>query len=104
MLTVKVTEAMKNQMQGFERAWYRLVNGDTSQTLDYALFKDVSKPDAVDGSSAGAEGEGEEGADAAKQGGATYTYVAGRIFYDNKGSGRWVYEAFNNVFSSERFG
>jgi hypothetical protein len=30
LLTVKVTEQMKNQMQGFERAWYRLVNGDTS--------------------------------------------------------------------------
>lgn len=61
LLTVKVSEQMKNQMQGFERAWYRLVNDDTSQTLDYTLFKDVNRPDPVDGSAAGGDGEGEEG-------------------------------------------
>jgi hypothetical protein len=29
--------------------------------------------------------------------------VAGRIFFDHKGNGRWVYESFNHVFASEKF-
>jgi hypothetical protein len=88
-------------MQGFERAWYRLINEDTSQTLDYKLFKDVTSPDPVDYAPSG-EGEGDEGEGVKSAGNATYTYVVGRIFFDHKGSSRWVYEAYNHVFTSER--
>jgi len=45
LLTVKVSvEAFKKSPAApgeFDKAWYRLVNGDTSQTLDYKLIKDV---------------------------------------------------------------
>jgi hypothetical protein len=103
LLLVKVNEAMKRQMSGFERAWYRLVNEDTSQTLDYKLFKDVNSPDAIDAAASG-EAEGEEGGEVKAAGGLTHTYIAGRIFFDHRGSGRWVYEAFNHIISSERVG
>jgi len=33
-------------------------------------------------------GDGGDGSSAPK----TFTYVAGRIFYDHSGNGRWVYE------------
>ena len=45
LLTVKVNSAdlMKRGEQPgeFDNSWYRLVNCDTSQTIDYKLIKDV---------------------------------------------------------------
>ena len=45
LLTVKVSVNASKVPQDYQRAWYRLVNDDTSQTLDYKLFKDVTTPD-----------------------------------------------------------
>lgn len=42
LLTVKISGDVKKPASGeFDRAWYRLVNNDTSQTIDYKLIKDV---------------------------------------------------------------
>lgn len=106
LLTVKITDALRKspaRSGEFDRAWYRLVNSDTSQTLEYNHFKNVQSPDnPASSEDAGAGEDGEDGA--GKQSGAPqYTYVAGRIFFDHKGNGRWVYESFNHVFASEKF-
>ena len=105
LLTVKVfTENFKGapvKAGEFDRAWYRLVNQDTSQTLDYKQLKQVATPDnpAASEEPAG-EGEGGDEANNAKK---SYTYVAGRIYFDHKGNGRWVYEQFNHVFATDKF-
>ena len=109
LLTVKISaDAFRKSPASpgeFDKAWFRLVNADTSQTLDYKLIKDVSSPDNASGTEdngAGADDADEGGAAPSK--GATYTYVAGRIFYDHQGTtGKWVYESYNHCFSSERF-
>lgn len=102
LLTVKITEGMKKSGSEFDRAWYRLVNSDTSQTLDYKKFKEISTPDApgADDSSAGGD-DGDEGVSKTSKG-PSHTYIAGRIFFDHNGSGRWVYEVLNHVISTER--
>lgn len=43
---------------------------------------------------------GEDGEEAKQR---TFTYVAGRIYFDHKGNQRWVYEQFNHVFNNDRF-
>ena len=100
MLTVKVmVDNFKNapvRPGEFDKAWYRLVNNETCQTLDYKHIKDVQGPDTPSDEAAAAE-EGEEG----KQ--RTFTYVAGRIYFDHKGNQRWVYEQFNHAFNNDRF-
>lgn len=105
LLTVKISEdALKNSSNpgDFERAWYRLVNGETSQTIDYKLIKDVQGPDVPQADDTAAADDAADGDDGVKKT-TTYTYIAGRIFFDHRGNGRWVYESYNNVFSSERF-
>lgn len=100
LLTVKVmVDNFKNapvRPGEFDKAWYRLVNNETCQTLDYKHIKDVQGPDAPLDEAPAAE-EGEE----AKQ--RTFTYVAGRIYFDHKGNQRWVYEQFNHAFNNDRF-
>ncbi len=100
LLTVKVfVENFKGapmRTGEFDKAWYRLVNIETSQTLDYKHIKEVQQPDAPsDEASAGDDGEEVKGK--------TFTYVAGRIFFDHTGNQRWVYEQFNHVFANDRF-
>jgi|LauGreDrversion4_2_1035121.scaffolds.fasta_scaffold439329_2 hypothetical protein len=100
LLTVKVfVENFKNapaRPGEFEKAWYRLVNIETSQTLDYKNIKEVQLPDAPSEEAAGGD-DGEESK------GKTFTIVAGRIYFDHSGNHRWVYEQFNHVFNNERF-
>ena len=94
LLTVKIAaENFKSapvRPGEYDRAWYRLVNSETSQTIDYKKIKEVSSPDVPEEGGASAEdgGDGGDGSSAPK----IFTYVAGRIFYDHSGNGRWVYE------------
>ena len=76
LLTVRVQEASRKVP--YDRAWYRLINSDTSQTLDYKHFKEIKGPDAASDEPAAGGEEGEEAA--ATKVTATQTYVAGRIF------------------------
>ena len=41
ILTVKAYEGVKAKASEFERAWYRLQNEDTNQTLDYKIIKTI---------------------------------------------------------------
>lgn len=81
----------------FDRAWYRILNDDTSQTLDYSNIKKVPKPEGFDEDAPINADEGNEDAQAAPQ----LTYLAGRIFLDT--NNRWVYEAYNHTFTSDKF-
>jgi hypothetical protein len=83
----------------YERAWYRLVNSDTSQTIDYKIIKDVQSPDNPNDDAGNGGEEGDENASSNK---VTYTILAGRIFYDNPKQ-RWVYESYHHCLSSNRF-
>ena len=100
LLTVKVFvdnfKAAPVRPGEFEKAWYRLVNLETSQTLDYKNIKDVQQPDAPSEDAAVGE-DGEEGKSK------SFTYVAGRIYFDYAGNQHWVYEQLNHVFSNDRF-
>lgn len=99
LLTVKIAAEEMRTTSGYDRAWYRLVNEETSQTIDYKLIKDVNLPDSP------LSAPPEEGGDepSSSQSKSYFTYVAGRIFFDYNGSGRWVYERFNHCFSSDKF-
>jgi hypothetical protein len=77
----------------FDRAWYRLINEDTNQTIDYKKIKDIEKPEGFD-EDAPVDEESEEPKP-------TITYVAGRLFLDK--SGRWVYESYNHCFTTDRY-
>jgi hypothetical protein len=76
----------------FDRAWYRIINEDTNQTIDYKKIKEIEKPDGFD-EDAHVDDETEEKP--------SITYVAGRLFLDK--SGRWVYESYNHSFTSDRY-
>lgn len=103
LLTVKVAESMRGKQDfgEYERAWYRLVNVDTSQTLEYKKLKEINGPDAATNATEEVAGEENEEAGAPKATESYLTYLAGRIYLDSK-EGRWVYESFNHLLSSDR--
>jgi len=76
----------------FDRAWYRIVNEETNQTIDYQKIKEIEKPDGVDED---APFDEENDDPSSKQ---TITYVAGRLFYNE--NCKWIYESYNNCFAS----
>lgn len=98
LMTVKTFDLRKNPPKDgeFDRAWYRLTNEDTNQTLDYKKIKEIEKPEGFDEDAPLAEEENED--PAAKP---FITYVAGRIFMDT--NGRWVYESYNHSFTSDKY-
>ena len=83
----------------FDRAWFRIINEDTNQTIDYKNIKSIEKPEGFDEDApvTAEEGQNQEELEAQLP---TITYVAGRIFLD--ASGRWVYESFNHCFTSDK--
>jgi hypothetical protein len=86
LLTVKASEEMRGKKDSageFDRAWYRLVNADTSQTLEYKKLKEINGPDSLNNTSEEGTGEdGEEGT-ASKFSETYQTYVAGRLYLDS---------------------
>lgn len=50
LLTVRTYDLRKNPPREgeFDRAWYRLNNDDTSQTIDYKKIRSVEKPEGFD--------------------------------------------------------
>lgn len=97
LFTVRTFELRKNPPKDgeFDRAWYRLTNEDTNQTIDYKKLKEIEKPEGFD-EDAQIDEENED--PAAKP---FITYVAGRIFMDT--NGRWVYESYNHCFTSDKY-
>jgi hypothetical protein len=50
LLTVKCFDLRRSPPKEgeFDRAWYRLLNEDTNQTIDYHKIKQIEKPDGFD--------------------------------------------------------
>ena len=96
LLTVKCFDLRKHPPKEgeFERAWYRLVNEDTNQTVDYKKIKQIEKPEGFDEDAP----VDEENADQSQK--PTITYIAGRLFLER--NGRWVYEAYNHCCTSDK--
>jgi hypothetical protein len=99
LLTVRSTDMrMKPPKEGeFDRAWYRLNNEDTNQTLDYTKLKSIEKPEGFE-----EDPPIEEGLDINEVPRNELIYIAGRIFFDT--NGRWVYESYNQCMTTEKFG
>ena len=90
LLLVRCFEGVKPREGEFDRAWYRVVNEDTNQTIDYKKIKDIDKPE-------GWTEEAEEEGDGPRK---EITYVAGRLFLER--NGRWVYEGYHHCFTNEK--
>jgi hypothetical protein len=102
LLTVRTTDLRKNPPKEgeFDRAWFRLNNDETSQTIDYKKIKEIEKPEGFDEDAPIEETpEGEEGEEPQPR--VELVYVAGRIFMDK--NGRWVYESYNHCYTSDKY-
>jgi hypothetical protein len=64
LLTVRSETVRPTKAGEFDRSWYRLINDDTNQTIDYKNIKDVAKPEGYD--EYAALPEAEEGGEAPK--------------------------------------
>jgi hypothetical protein len=79
----------------FDRAWFRLSNEDTNQTLDYSLMNNVEKaedylPMIPD----------EENEDAPPKRN-SLSYIHGRLYLEKDGV--WVFESFKNTFQQRDY-
>ena len=81
----------------FDKAWYRLSNEDTNQTLDYKKIASVETPEGYE-EDIPAEDDEEENAPKKRN---ELVYLAGRLFLDT--NGRWVYEAYNVCFNTAEY-
>ena len=96
LLTVRCYDVKPAPKDGeFSRAWYRIVNEDTNQTVDYKKIKDIEKPEGFD-EDAPVEDPTEDQPERPY-----VTYVAGRLFLER--NGRWVYEAYHHCFLSDKY-
>ena len=88
LLTVRCVDMRRAPPKAgeFDRSWYRLINEDTNQTIDYKNIKSVEKPEGFDEDAPVAVEEGE-----APPPRVEITYVAGRIYLEET-TNRWVYE------------
>lgn len=102
LLTVKCWRNVKSSSPGeYDRAWYRLINEDTNQTIDYKNIKQVEKPEGFSDEDAQAPNDGDNNGDNTNESSLTsVTYIAGRIFLDK--NNRWVYESYNHCFTSDK--
>ena len=50
LLTVRTNDLRRAPPKDgeFDRAWFRITNEDTNQTIDYTKIKDIEKPDGFD--------------------------------------------------------
>ena len=74
----------------FDRAWFRLSNEETNQTLDYSLLNKVEKPEEYQPVI-----QNEENEDAPPKLN-PLTYVHGRLYLDDNKV--WVFESFKHCF------
>ena len=99
LLTVRTNSLRQGPPKNgeFDRAWFRLINEDTNQTVDYKNIKEIQKPEGFDED--GPLPESEDGA--ANSEPPQIIYVAGRLFLDD--NNRWVYESYNNCFTTDKY-
>ena len=82
----------------FDRAWFRLSNEETNQTLDYCMLNKIELPEEYQEI---IPPEEEEDAPPFRN---TLTYVAGALFLDSsRGHPQWVFESYKNVLQAKDF-
>jgi hypothetical protein len=80
----------------FDRAWFRLANEETNQTIDYSLVRKVELPE--DYQELIPAEDDEEAAPFRNE----VTYVHGVLYLDNLGgSNRWVFESYKQAFQAK---
>jgi len=88
----------------FNRAWFRLANEETNQTIDYSLIKKIEIPEDYKEEVGGEEEkEDEEGN---KPGGFinSLTYVAGVVYSERReGQICWVFESLKNLMQAKDY-
>ena len=96
LLTVREYDAKNSLKEGeFERAWFRLANEETNQTIDYSLVKKVELPEEYQDVIPREGEDGEELPPFRNE----VTYVHGALYLDNtSGSNRWVFESYKHSF------
>lgn len=101
LLTVKTNDLRgKTLVEGeFDKAWYRLSNEDTNQTLDYKNIKKIDIPEGFE-EEVPADDDDDVDENAPKKRN-ELVYLAGRLFLDK--NGRWVYEGYNVCFNSAEY-
>jgi len=77
----------------FDRAWFRISNEETNQTLDYSLISKVDKPEDYQPTFVK---EGDEEGTAHPN---PLTYLHGRIYLDE--SNNWAFESLKKVFQQK---
>lgn len=82
----------------FDRAWFRLANEETNQTLDYCVLKKIEVPEDYQ------ELIADEEDDTKPPFRNALTYIAGALFLDDSGpSPTWIFESYKNVLQAKDF-
>ena len=82
----------------FDRAWFRLSNEETNQTLDYCMINKMELPEDYQ------ELIPDEEDETAPPFRNTLTYVAGALFLDeSRGSPVWIFESYKNILQAKEF-
>ena len=82
----------------FDRAWFRLSNEETNQTLDYCMINKMELPEEYQEL---IPNEDEEEAPPFRN---SLTYIAGAMFLDeSRGSPIWVFESYKNILQAKDF-
>ena len=98
LLVVKEYDTTNKPVQEgeFDRAWFRLSNEETNQTLDYSLVNKVEKPDEYNPIIPADEDD--ENSQPRRN---DLTYIHGRLYLDeNK---RWVFESYKHCFQTKDY-
>ncbi len=84
----------------FDRAWFRLSNEETNQTIDYSLVKGIEVPEDYQE----VVPVEDEDADPALAPRNELTYLHGVLYLEtHNGTNKWVFESFKDVFQSKDF-
>lgn len=99
LLTVREFENKGAAKEGeFDRAWFRLANEETNQTIDYSLMKKLELPEDYQENIVNEE---DEEAPAFRN---EVTYVHGALYLDSQGgTNRWVFESYKHSFQAKDY-
>mmetsp|Transcript_16170 Transcript_16170/g.27359 ORF Transcript_16170/g.27359 Transcript_16170/m.27359 type:complete len:330 (+) Transcript_16170:558-1547(+) len=84
----------------FDRAWFRLYNEDTNQTIDYSLIKNIDLPEDYQEVIPPTDEEDENAQGTLN----ALTYFHGILYLENKnGVNKWVFESYKHVFQAKDY-
>jgi len=77
----------------FDRAWFRLANEETNQTIDYSLVKKIDLPDEYQETIPQEDENGEEKEPLRNE----VTYVHGVLYLEAQ-TNKWVFESYKHCY------